>query len=338
MMKYPNNLYAKDDTLNSWMSGSECPHDLEKKIMQRYPVLIDGILHRGTKMVLGGGSKSYKTWTLLNLAASVASGTPWFGHDTVDTGLDVIYLNFEVPELFFWTRVRSVCNAMGLEEIPDNLVIWSLRGQTDCLQTVLMAMKDRMTNGCALLVIDPIYKALGGRNENSAGDIGQLMNEVEAIAEQTGAAVAFGAHYSKGNQAEKDPLDRISGSGVFARDPDTIMGLTAHEEENCYTVDTILRNFPNIDPYVIEWEFPLFKRKNELDARRLKRYGQKLSDGMILKVLETNSEGLTSVQIAEKLLTKSCEASEGTIRNRISSLKRQGKIKAGGNKRYFINY
>jgi hypothetical protein len=338
MMKDPNSLHVKHDTLPPWTSGSEFPQDLKKRIMMQYPVLIEGILHRGTKMVLGGGSKSYKTWTLLNLAASVASGTPWFGHDTVDTGLDVIYLNFEVPHLFFLDRSQRVCNAMGLDGIPSNLKVWSLRGQTNDLSLVLDAMKERMTNGCALLVIDPIYKALGGRNENSAGDIGQLMNEVEAIVEQTGAAVAFGAHYSKGNQADKDPLDRISGSGVFARDPDTIMGLTAHEEDNCYSVNTVLRNFPNIEPYVIEWEFPLFKRKDELDARRLKRFGQKLSDGMILKVLEANSQGLTSVQIAEELSTKSCEASEGTIRNRISSLKRQGKIKAGGNKRYFINY
>ena len=323
--------------LTPWTRADEIPHDLSKKIMQRYPVLIDGLLHRGTKMVLGGGSKSYKTWTLLNLAASVASGTPWFGHDTVDTGLDVIFLNFEVPHEFFLNRCQHVCNAMGLREAPSNLVIWSLRGQTSDLGVVLDAMKKRMENGCALLVIDPIYKALGGRNENSAGDIGLLMNEVEAIVEQTGAAVAFGAHYSKGNQAEKDPLDRISGSGVFARDPDTIMGLTAHEEENCYTVHTILRNFPAIMPYVIEWDFPLFERKNELDARRLKRFGQKLSDGMILKVLEANSEGLTSVRIIEELSNKGCEASEGTIKNRISLLKRQSKIKSGGNKCYFLD-
>ena len=338
MMKDPNNLYAKHDTLTPWTSGSEFPIDLKKKIMLQYPVLIDGLLHRGTKMVLGGGSKSYKTWTLLNLAASVASGTPWFGHETVDTGQDVIYLNFEVPHLFFLDRSQQVCNAMGLKKVPKNLLIWSLRGQTNDLGVVLEAMQMRMRNGCALLVIDPIYKALGGRNENSAGDIGQLMNEVEAIVEQTGASVAFGAHYSKGNQAEKDPLDRISGSGVFARDPDTIMGLTAHEEDKCYTVNTILRNFPTIDPYVIKWEFPLFKRKNEFDPKRLKRYGQKLTDGMILKLIDEKSEGLTSAEITKILSSNGCEASEGTIKNRISLLKRLGKIKSGGEKRYVLNY
>lgn len=288
--------------LSLWTYGNECPDDLKKKILMRYPVLIDGILHRGTKMVLGGGSKSYKTWTLLNLAASVASGTPWFGHDTVDTGLDVIYLNFEVPHLFFLDRAEQVSKAMGLDGIPSNLAVWSLRGQTNDLSIVLEAMKERMTNGCALLVIDPIYKALGDRDENSAGDIGKLMIEVESIVEQTGASVAFGAHYSKGNQAEKDPLDRVSGSGVFARDPDTIMGLTAHEEDNCYTVHSALRNFPGKEPFVVEWDFPLFTPREDLDANKLKRPGQKISRGKILE--EIPNQGVDPTEFVKSMSAK----------------------------------
>src|SRR5689334_2806046 len=33
--------------------------------------LVSGILHQGSKMVLGGGSKTFKTWTLLDLGISV---------------------------------------------------------------------------------------------------------------------------------------------------------------------------------------------------------------------------------------------------------------------------
>ena len=36
--------------------------------------LIHGILHRGSKLVLGGGSKSFKTWNLLDLALCVSHG------------------------------------------------------------------------------------------------------------------------------------------------------------------------------------------------------------------------------------------------------------------------
>jgi len=42
------------------------------------PQIIEGILHQGCKMILGGTSKSNKSWGLLDLALSVASGQPWW--------------------------------------------------------------------------------------------------------------------------------------------------------------------------------------------------------------------------------------------------------------------
>ena len=41
--------------------------------------VIEGVLHRAAKMVLGGGSKSFKTWSLIDLVASVATGSLWLG-------------------------------------------------------------------------------------------------------------------------------------------------------------------------------------------------------------------------------------------------------------------
>jgi len=312
----------------TWTSADEIPDDLNKLIMQRYPVLIEGLLHRGTKMVLGGGSKSYKTWTLLNLAASVASGTDWFGHKVVNTGLDVIFLNFEVPHEFFLDRVRSVCKAMNIDP-PRSLKVWSLRGVCNDLNLILETLQERLSNGCALLCIDPIYKAIGDRDENSAGDMGLLMNEIEAIVERTGAAVAFGAHYSKGNQAEKDPLDRISGSGVFARDPDTIMGLTAHEEKDCYTVHSALRNFAGKEPFVVEWDFPLFSLREDLDANKLKRAGQKISTGEILA--EITATGVDPKDFVPSMSAKH-DISDRTVYRILKNLSDAKKIhKTAGN-------
>ena len=122
-----------------------------------------------------------------------------------------------------------------------------------------------------LIIIDPIYKALGDRDENKAGDVASMMNELEKIAVKTGAAVAFGAHYSKGNQALKESIDRIGGSGVFARDPDSILTMTAHKEPEAFTVDATLRNFAPIEPFVVKWEWPLFSRDLELDPEQLKQ-------------------------------------------------------------------
>src|SRR3954470_23651854 len=38
-------------------------------------------------------------------------------------------------------------------------------------------------------------------------------------------------HFAKGNAAAKETIDRISGSGVFARDPDSLITFTKHEEQ-----------------------------------------------------------------------------------------------------------
>jgi len=56
-------------------------------------------------------------------------------------------------------------------------------------------------------------------------------------------------------------MDRIGGSGVFARDSDTILTLTMHEEKDCFTVETDFRNFAPLSPFVVEWNWPLFDRK-----------------------------------------------------------------------------
>jgi hypothetical protein len=312
-------------SLPIWTQASDIPEDLNKRINMRYPILIDGLVHRGTKVILGGGSKSYKTWTLLNLAISVATGEKWFGRDVVQTDLDVIFINFEVAHEFFLDRVRTVCKSMNVVP-PENLKIWSLRGVCNDLSLILKALDERLDKGVSLIVIDPIYKGLAGRDENSAGDMGQLMNEVEAIVEKTGACVAFAAHYSKGNQADKDPLDRVSGSGVFARDPDTIMGLTAHEEDNCFSVHSALRNFAGIEPFVVEWNFPLFKIREDLDASKLRKPNQKVTGSQVFNLVEEHMpQGIKKSDLVVEARDK-LSIGRSTVYAQVKSLILNGKL------------
>jgi hypothetical protein len=128
-------------------------------------------------------------------------------------------------------------------------------------------MKDR---NYVLVIIDPIYKGMGGREENAAGDVAMLCNELERIAVQTKAAVFYAAHFSKGNQAGKEAIDRISGSGVWARDADSLVIMTKHKEDDCFTIETILRNLPEQSPFVVRWNFPLRKLTSSIDPALLK--------------------------------------------------------------------
>jgi len=237
-------------------------------------VLVDGILHAGSKMGFGGSSKSYKTWGLVDLALSVAAGRDWLGRGT-NTGR-VLYINLEIQEAFFKKRIEAVAAAKGLPLSGDwqnNLTVWNLRGYCARAEALCdeMARRTRNADPFALIIFDPIYKILGGKEENSNDQIASLLNRLERVARETGAAVAYGQHFSKGNQAAKDAIDRVAGAGVFARDPDTIVTLTKHESDGAYTVECTLRNFPPVDPFVVRWEYPLFVPDRSLDPEKLKQ-------------------------------------------------------------------
>jgi hypothetical protein len=235
------------------------------------PQIISGVLHQGSKLLIGGSSKSYKTWTLIDLAVSVATGTPWIGFST--TAARVLYVNLELQEVFFQHRIKEILSHKRLE-INDQLDVWNLRGYAADYRALVPKIRARIRDeGYLLVIIDPIYKVLGAADENSARDITDLVNTFEKLAIETGSAVLLAHHFAKGNASAKDFIDRISGSGVFLRDPDSYVCFTMHEEEDAFSVEMKLRNLPPVAPFVVKWEWPLFQRAEDLDPSRLKQSG-----------------------------------------------------------------
>ena len=77
-----------------------------------------------------------------------------------------------------------------------------------------------------------------------------LMNELEKLAQSSGAAVVVAHHFAKGDSTAEEAGDRLSGAGAWVRDPDSIVVLTPHEEPDAFTVTSILRNLPRLDDFV----------------------------------------------------------------------------------------
>lgn len=271
-------------------------------------VLVEGLLHQGSKLVLGGASKAHKTWCLMDLALSVAFEARWLSCAT--RRARVLYVNLEIQTAFFRRRLEAVAAAKGITLARGWLDVWNLRGHCGPRAELLGQIREGARGkDYSLILVDPIYKAYGGVRENEAGDVAVLLDEVEKLTEGTGAAAAFGAHFSKGNQAGKESIDRISGSGVFARDPDSILVMTAHQQASCFTVEAILRNFPPVAPFVVRWEYPLMRREAGLDPGKLRRakVGRKViyTADRLLAVLGadslTTAEWLTRAQSQTKM-------------------------------------
>lgn len=261
-----------------WLERSALPpikkaSDLMNTPIPMPPELIKDVLSQGSIMVYGGGSKTNKTFALLDLAISVAAGVPWWNIETSQG--KVLYLDFELKEYHFQKRLKAISSKKNVpRKALENFDVWNLRGYAKCIEELAPHILERVRDGgYKLIVIDPIYKVLGDRDENSAGDINSLMNELEAIAVKSGAAIVVGHHFSKGSQAGKEFMDRISGSGVFARSPDAIVIITKHQEDDVYSVEMTLRDFKRVEPFCVEWEYPLMTRNEELDPKKLKLGG-----------------------------------------------------------------
>lgn len=232
------------------------------------PMLIHGLIHEGTKAVLAGGSKVGKTWILLQLALCISTGIQFLGLRT--TKSKVLYINLELKRFAMKARLIAIREAIGLKKSP-NLAVWNLR---HCAADIAVMLPNIISgarlHGFSLIIVDPVYKTLGGRDENSAGAMSEFTNLLESITSATGATVAYAHHFSKGSQYMKDPIDRLSGSGVFGRDADTIITLLEHQEPKCYIFEAVLRNLPEHRPFVVERKHPLIERRSDLSSAKPK--------------------------------------------------------------------
>lgn len=314
-------------------------HDFSKKIIQSKPVLIDGLLKQGSKMVLGGSSKSFKTWTLLNMGLSVAYDVPFWGHE-VKQGR-VLYVDLELDEEDLQYRKDRIMRAMGIPESqPGKFDVLPLRRKLNQWRKQnrkgdilidpfeeIVRMVEISGNEYSLIILDPLYKFLGSRNENDAGDMGDLFADIECLADDTGAAVAIGVHFSKGNQAGKEAMDRISGSGVFARDPDSVLVMTKHEQDGCFSVEASLRKFKPLPAFSVRWEEPLMVRDDSLDPTRLKGKAGRKTDfdpEQALEYLPTDGTGLTRAEWQRRVI-ESEGMSKGTFDKLVKALESENK-------------
>lgn len=192
------------------------------------PPLIHGVLRQGHKMLMAGPSKAGKSFALIELTIGIAEGIQWFGWQC--TQGRVLYVNLELDSASCLHRFKDVYTALGLPPRNiGNIDIWNLRGKSVPMDKLAPKLIRRAAKkGYIAVIVDPIYKVLTG-DENSADQMAHFTNQFDKIATELGASVIYCHHHSKGSQGGKKSMDRASGSGVFARDPDALIDLVELE-------------------------------------------------------------------------------------------------------------
>lgn len=186
--------------------------------------LISNVLRQGHKMLIAGPSKAGKSFALIELCCAIAEGKSWMGFPCRQG--KILYVNLELDRASCLHRFRDVYEALCWK--PNNLSnidIWNLRGKSVPMDKLAPKLIRRASKGNYIaIVIDPIYKVITG-DENSADQMANFCNQFDKICTDLGCAVIYCHHHSKGYQGSKRSMDRASGSGVFARDPDALLDL-----------------------------------------------------------------------------------------------------------------
>lgn len=188
------------------------------------PELIGGILRKGHKLLLSGPSKAGKSFLLIELTIAIANGRPFLGAPCQKG--TALYVNFELDRASCLHRFRAVYDALHLPpENLENIALWNLRGKSLDLEKLAPKLIRRAKAiRPAAILLDPIYKVITG-DENSAQEMALFCNQFDKIAAEVGCSVIYCHHHSKGAQGGKKAMDRASGSGVFARDPDALLDI-----------------------------------------------------------------------------------------------------------------
>jgi hypothetical protein len=172
--------------------------------------LLDGLWARSAIGLIGGAPKCCKTWLGLDMAVSVASGTPSLGRFTCQApGTVLVYLAEDaLPQVR--ARIEALCRERGcalrsldLHVITAPILRLDLAADQQRLARTVETLRPRM------LLLDPLVR-LHRLDENSAAEISGLLGYIRDLQRRFDLAVILVHHASKKQRSQ--PGQALRGS------------------------------------------------------------------------------------------------------------------------------
>ena len=159
--------------------------------------LVDELWSREGVGVIGGAPKCCKTWLGLDLAVSVAGGTPCLGRFAVSEPGPVLFYGAEDPPAQLRDRIRAIAAARGqdIAALDLGLILsHALRLDTERDRERLTVTIEQ--HRPRLLILDPLVR-LHRIDENSAGEMSALLGELRTLQRRYALAIVLVHHLRK---------------------------------------------------------------------------------------------------------------------------------------------
>jgi len=198
--------------------------------------------------IIGGPPKCFKSWLGLDMAVSVASGSPCLGQFPVQRpGPALIFLAEDALPVVR-ARIEALCShrqipieSLDLYVITASSLRLDLMGDQQRLKATLAAFKPR------LLLLDPLVR-LHRLDENSATDISNLLGFVREMQRSYDTAIVLVHHLSKKHHAQ--PGQALRGSSDLHAFGDSNAYLVCRKDRIILTLEHRAAKPP--DPIALE--------------------------------------------------------------------------------------
>jgi hypothetical protein len=181
---------------------------------------ISGRIVADSLVLLAGASGIGKTFVALDCALSIVTGLPWLGASVQRSG-PAVYLAADGSAAGLKTRVRHwkdvygypLDESLGLFVLPEPVNL----GKPPDLDSLIAGMTPMMP---ALVVVDTLARTMTGLDENSARDVGNIVDALDRLRRATHSSVIVIHHTGLGAQ------DRERGSSAIRAAVDTVLMLS----------------------------------------------------------------------------------------------------------------
>ena len=189
--------------------------------------IVDDLIHEGM-LLLGGKSKRGKSWLMLDLALSVATGKPVWGHFPVEEPQPVLYLALEDGKARIQKRLRAIQPDIS---VADNLhLLYDFPLLTDGgIEDLRHYIETRHFRLIVIDVLARVEPAARGGSEKTYHDIYRMFAPLRALHRQYPFCLALLTHLRK---AEADDVfDTLHGSVAYQGAQDVLWVMERRSQE-----------------------------------------------------------------------------------------------------------
>lgn len=293
--------------------------------------IVDRLIPASSITILSGQSRSFKTYTLLEVALAAAKGEPLFGQfSTQKTG--ILIIDEENGERLLQKRLKQL---HAVENLP--IYVSSFGGfQLDDTH-IDSVLEFCSANNIGLVIIDALIR-VHGADENSARDMSKVFQKLRTFTKHD-VAILVTQHHRKMGQKDMGAGNELRGSGDILAAVDSHVAvarkekfyLTFSQEKQRYDVE--LDPFQvkvNVDENNFTFEYlGVFRRPPEKSAILFPAVTELLTEHGKLRISD----------LLEKLAEQGIATNEHELRKLLARWVAEGAlpqpVKGQGNSKYY---